>query len=203
MASFGGDIDLLAGTIGSQFITIKNEKGQDIQGVFIPISYNQMKVYRDKKGKDHASIAFNMWPASKGIVEFWKSRRLQAGEQITPYSVPTHRLELNLSQEYRLKLMERAKAIILEQHKEDWNTPESQDEKQNGELEDLIYSYLPADLCASVWMKQPKIQPGGSAAPQQVAQSTSVAATAWRPDFDANGNMAGGSDIPQDSDLPF
>lgn len=202
MATFGGDIDLLAGTIGSQLIAIKNDKGQDIQGVFIPITYNQMKVYRDKSGKDHASIAFNMWPASQGIVNYWKTRRLQAGEEINAYSVPSHRLELNLSQEYRQKLMERAKAIILEQHKEDWNTPELQDEKQNKELRNLIYSYLPADLCSSVWMHQPKTQPGGSAAPAAVAPAT--AATAWRPTFDENGNMnSGGTSIPQNSDLPF
>lgn len=203
MASFGGDIDLLAGTIGSQLVTIKNEKGQDIQGVFVPISYNQMKVYRDRNGKDHASIAFNMWPASQGIVNFWKSRRLQAGEEINAYSIPTHRLELNLTQEYRQKLLERAKAVVLEQHKKDWTTPEQQDEKQNKELRNLMYSYLPADLSSSVWMHQPKNQPGGSAAPQVTAPATIVAATAWRPNFDENGNMSGGTSIPENSDLPF
>ena len=203
MASFGGDIDLLAGTIGSQLIAIKNDKGQDVQGVFVPLSYNQMKVYQDKNGKNHATIAFNMWPASQGIVNFWKSRRLQAGEEISAYSIPSHRLELNLTQEYRQKLLERAKAVVLEQHKDDWTTPEQQDEKQNKELRNLMYSYLPSDLCTSVWMHQPKMQPGGSAAPAAVAPATTTAATAWTPNFGADGNMSGGANIPDNSDLPF
>lgn len=202
MASFGGDLDLLS-MIGAQLISVKNEQGKDVQGVFVPISYNQMRVFQDKQGKAHATFRFNMWPASNGIVEYWKRQRLTSNEAITAYNIPTHRLELSLTDEYKKKLLNRAKVVALEQHKEDWTTPEQQDEKQNRDLRNLIYSFMPSDLCSSVWMHQPKNQPGGSAVPQLLPQTASADAIAWKPNFGADGNMAGGSQIPDNSDLPF
>lgn len=202
MASFGGDFDLL-GMIGAQLIAVKDDNGKETQGIFVPINYNQVKVFRDNKGKDHATFKFNMWPVSKGIEDWWKKQRMIAGVPVTAYNVPTHRIELNLTDEYRQKLAQRAKAVALEQHKEDWTTPEQQDEHTNKDLNNLMYRMSHYDLCSSVWMHEPKSQMGGASAPQPMAQAASVSTTTWRPNFDANGNMSGGSDVPDNSDLPF
>lgn len=98
--------------------------------------------------------------------------------------------------------MERAKLAILAQHKDDWNTSELQDENQNRELKNAIYRMVHQDLCSSVWMHEPKSNVGGYGVPS-AAQSVAAAPTsqAWTPNFDADGNMSGGSNAPDD--LPF
>lgn len=200
MASFGCEIDLM-GMVGAQYAIIKDEKtGKNVPCVCIPVAWNEMNCWQDNKQKQHAGVKINMWPVSKGIADWWKQKRITAGEQITMYNIPTHRIELNLSDEYRQKLAVRAKQVLLEQHKDDWTMPEQQNEATNKELHDQIYSMTHFDLCSSVWMRQPKNQPTGAPMPQAAAAPTATA-TAWRPNFDADGNMAGGAAAPDD--LPF
>lgn len=201
MASFGFDLDLL-GFVRSSLVAIKDETtGKDIPCVCIPVAFNQIRVFKDKHDKNHATVKCNMWPVSRGIADYWKSQRSQLGEEVTPFNIPTHRIELGLPDEYRNRMAAQAKKIILAQHAKDWTTPELQDENQNVELRNTIYRMTHFDLCSSVWMHKPK-----SLAPASVAPSVEVgkgASTAWTPAFDENGNVIGGSKIPEDSDLPF
>lgn len=201
MASFGCELDLM-GMIGAQYATIKDAKtGKDLPCVCIPVGYNEIHCWQDKQGVQHAGVKINMWPVSKGIADWWRQKRVTAGEQITMYNIPTHRVELNLSDEYRQKLANRAKQVLLEQHKEDWNTPELQNENSNKDLSNQMYRMSHYDLCSSVWMHQPKNQPMGGAPMPQAAAAPVAQATAWTPNFDADGNMAGGAAAPDD--LPF
>lgn len=187
--------------IGAQYAIIKDEKtGKNIPCVCIPIAYNEIKCSQDKKGVAYANVKISMWPVNKGIADWWKTQRLTAGEQITAYNIPTHRIELNLSEEYQQKLAARAKSVLLEQHKNDWTTPELQNEATNKELHDYIYRMSHYDLCSSVWMHQPKNSYSGAPMPQAAAAPVATCTT-WQPNFDADGNMAGGAAAPDD--LPF
>lgn len=201
MASFSGELDLM-GFMGAKLLQGIDPDKKDRAYICIPVQMNEMSTRQDKNGKVHVSAKFNMWPVSKGIADWWKGQRTQAGVNITQFNIPTHRIELGFSEEYRKRLMERAKLAILAQHKDDWNTSELQDENQNRELKNAIYRMVHQDLCSSVWMHEPKSNVGGYGVPS-AAQSVAAAPTsqAWTPNFDADGNMSGGSNAPDD--LPF
>lgn len=203
MASFGGGLDLLA-FLGTKLLTGLDSDKPNRGYICIPVDMNKISLYNDKNGVCHAEAKFNMWPASKGIVDWWRKQRITAGEAITVYNVPSHRIEINYPEEYQQKLMQGAKAKYIAEHPEECATPEMQDENQNKNLRNYMYNFAHRDLCASVWMHQPKNQVGGSAAPapQPMQQVSQGQAQVWTPNFNAApGEMSGGSDGVDD--LPF
>ena len=204
MASYYSEANLLA-AVGS-FIA-QGLKGKEDKRLYvcIPVDLNEIRVYKDRQGRDAAGMKINMWPAKQGITNYWKSRLTQEGKPITMYNVPTHCMEVGLSKERQELYAKVAKQKLLELHKQDWTTPEQQDENQNKEIRNYMYACSRPELSPSVWMREPKQQNDGAAPyqPSNVQQATQTASE-WHPEFDEHGNLINSGNMTDaPNDLPF
>lgn len=197
MATFSGQLDLMA-LIGAKLLEGIDSDAPKRAYICIPLDWNQIKVSVDKQGTTHVNMDIYMGPASKGIVKWWEKNRIQAGEPITVYNVPSHRISLSLTQEYREKLVDRAKALYFAQHS-DLN-PDTLTEQQQQELKAFVGNKSNITLCSSVWMHEPK----GQLADSPVPKAQAAAPMTWKPStqLDADGNPLQTSGNNED-DLPF
>lgn len=197
MATFGGKLDLMA-LFGAKLLEGIDSDAPKRGYICIPLDMNQIHVNVDKKGETHANMDIFMGPASEGIVKWWEKNRIQAGEPITVYNIPSHRISLSLTQEYREKLVDRAKALYFSQHP-DLN-PDTLTEQQKQELKAFVGMKSNITLCTSMWMHEPKGQLAGAPAPKAQA----AAPTTWKPStqLDADGNPLQTSGNNEDA-LPF
>lgn len=201
--SFGGELDLMK-CPKAMLRVVEDGNGNKYNCVCIPVDFSQIKVMESKDhASTHAYLRFSMWPLGTGLINWWKQQCSMAGKEISDKTIPTHRIEINYSAEYRQKLHDRAKQVILEQQKDVWTTPETQDENKNKELKNMIYRMTHVDLCTSVWRYGAMAVGGVGYSP--AVSSTPVAPDApsqvWDTNFDANGNMIGGS--AASDNLPF
>ena len=155
MATFSGQLDLMA-LIGAKLLEGIDSDAPKRGYICIPLDWNQIKVNVDKRGSTHANMDIYMGPASEGIVKWWEKNRIQAGEPITVYNIPSHRISLSLTQEYREQLADRAKALYFAQHSE--LNPDTLTEQQKQELKAFVGMKSNITLCTSMWMHEPKGQ---------------------------------------------
>ena len=112
MAHYRFSIDL-GRFIGARFVTINNEEGKPVNGIFIPSGINAINVLADTRdeGKRNPSgikafINLVMRRASNKYIDTIRQSTVGRGETVTEYNIPYYQAWLSIKEEIRNKIRE-------------------------------------------------------------------------------------------------
>ena len=203
MASFNGNIDLLA-LNGAKVLVGIDEKKKQRPYVCIPLDVNEIRVETSKNdaSKTQAKLRVNVWPFNEAYKN--KIRQSAAERGDTNISVPTHEMLLSFSVEY-VKAVAKAFPKLVEQVKDanKERDPEIVNQDFNDENTHLFKAIRTRmnKRIASLYQPQPTAQQ--QTYPQQPYGAVGNA-TAYVPPVDGGNDYSSmpGYDDPN-SDLPF
>lgn len=190
MAHYRFSIDL-GRFIGARFVTINNEEGKPVNGIFIPSGINAINVLADTRdeGKRNPSgikafINLVMRRASNKYIDTIRQSTVGRGETVTEYNIPYYQACLSIKEEIRNKIREVLAKKVIQQHPE-WN---GQSDTQGTDLSRAISMMMPFTMgdCYLVEENRNTAAPANPSAPsaQSVAGYTPAAAPAETPEWD-------------------
>jgi hypothetical protein len=126
MAHYRFSIDL-GRFIGARYITVNNEEGKAVNGIFIPSSINAINVLNDTRdeGKRNQSgfkafVNFAMRRSSEKYISTIRQSTIGRGETVTEYNIPYYQACVSIKEEMRTKIRAVLAAKVLKDHPE-WN----------------------------------------------------------------------------------
>ena len=145
MAHYRFSIDL-GRFIGARFVTINNEDGKAVNGIFIPAGINAINVLSDTRdeGKRNASgikafVNFVMRRTSEKYISAIRQSTVGRGETVTEYNIPYYQACISIKEELRTKIRAALAQKVLAHHPE-W---QGQSDTQGTDLARAITMLMP------------------------------------------------------------
>lgn len=184
--------------LGARFVTINNEEGKPMPGLFIPIGINFIEVKKDERAEDkrnlsgiQAFVNFTFWQVGQRLIDAIKSKMLREGTQITTFNVPAYQVNYTLNEEKRAKQRAALAKKVLKDHPE-WAT--QTDEDKTSDLHRAVSVMQPSDL-GLAYACEPKNATTATPTNAPVAQ-TVQGYTPTQDPFEAAAAQDSGDDLP-------